>query len=156
MAHLAISQYTSIGRKRLNGYLQALKDHDVSANDSLIMYSVNCDNEDAAAIANILSTQKCDGIFAAVEKYAILTYEQCNKLNISIPRDVKVIAFSNLQTASLLNPSLTTITQPAFDIGKKSASILFSALDKKLSMQSHSTILKSTLIERSSTAIPVN
>lgn len=153
IAHLAISPYTSIGKKRLSGYLRALADNNIEAKESLILQCTNNDREDAIAIANLLSNKICDGIFAAVEKYAILVYEQCNILNISIPDEVKVIAFSNLQTAALLNPSLTTITQPAFDIGKQAAGILFNLLGKK-NQYSHpmTIVLKSTLIERVSTA----
>lgn len=152
IAHFAVSQYTSIGKKRLSGYLQALKDHDFDIEESLIMYSTNCDREDAAGIACILSEKKCDGVFAAIEKYAIVAYEQCHALNISIPEELKIIAFSNLHTAPLLNPSLTTITQPAFDIGREAAAVLFNILEKKRQQQPHSTILKSTLIKRASTA----
>ena len=42
-----------------------------------------------------------------------------------------MVAFSNLQTAELLNPSLTTITQPAFDMGKRAATWLFKILKTK-------------------------
>jgi LacI family transcriptional regulator len=153
IAHLAISQHTSIGKKRKGGYLQALADHNIPVDDSLIIYCSNSDGENAASIADLLLHKKCDGIFAAVEKYAITTYEQCNTLNIPIPQRVKVIAFSNLQTASLLNPPLTTITQPAFDIGREAARILFNALNKKIpSASPENIILKSLLIERDSTS----
>jgi len=40
------------------------------------------------------------------------------------------MAFSTLETAPILNPSLTTIKQPAFDIGKTAAEILFKGIDK--------------------------
>ena len=58
-------------------------------------------------------------------------YQACEELGLNIPGDVKVIGFSNLEIASLLKPSLTTITQPAYNIGEKAASILFDALKKK-------------------------
>lgn len=152
IAHLAISQYTSIGKKRKEGYLRALADHNIPADDSLIIYCSNWDEENEASIANLLLHKKCDGIFAAVEKYAITTYEQCNRLHINIPQQVKVITFSNLQTASLLQPPLSTVTQPAFDIGKGAAQILFNALHKKIRFAgSENIVLKSSLIERAST-----
>lgn len=93
-----------------------------------------------------------DGIFASVEKLAIASYHVCEELKIAIPEDIKVISFSNLETASLLNPSLTTITQPAFDIGKKAASVLFRSLERNKHVQlTETVVLNSTLIARAST-----
>jgi LacI family transcriptional regulator len=48
-----------------------------------------------------------------------------------IPKDLKIIGFSNLYTAALLNPALTTVTQPAFEIGKQAATILHKMIEKK-------------------------
>jgi len=61
----------------------------------------------------------------------VMVYHACRELGLDIPKDVKVISFSNLVTASLLNPSLTTIAQPAYDMGKEAATILFRRLEKK-------------------------
>ena len=104
-------------------------------------------------IKDVLTVEdRPDGIFAAVEKLAIVTYHLCEELNIKIPGDLKVISFSNLETASLLCPSLTTITQPAYDIGNKAAEVLFRILEKKrVKVPNENTVLKSVLIMRRST-----
>jgi LacI family transcriptional regulator len=156
-AHLAMSENISIGNKRRKGYIQALTDHNLPVDASLIIECVNDDKQDLAMIKNLLLQQKPDGVFAAVEQYALGVYEMCRQLNLSIPGDVKVICFSNLKTASFLNPSLTTITQPAFEIGKEAAAILFKALDKKtFQLKDESIVIKSTLVPRESTAKQAN
>jgi LacI family transcriptional regulator len=95
---------------------------------------------------------KPDGIFAAVERYAIICYELCEELGLNIPKDVKVISFSNLQTASLLNPSMSTITQPAFDIGREAAAMLLKKLEKKnFQLKDENIVFESKLIVRKST-----
>jgi LacI family transcriptional regulator len=48
-----------------------------------------------------------------------------------IPKDLKIIGFSYLYTAALLNPALTTVTQPAFEVGKQAATILYKMIEKK-------------------------
>jgi LacI family transcriptional regulator len=60
--------------------------------------------------------------------------------------------------AGMLNPSLTTITQPAYEIGREAAAILFRIIEKKgLQFLLEKTVLKSRLIERNSTkGEPVN
>ncbi len=89
--------------------------------------------------------------FATVEKLAISTYYVCNDIKLKIPQQIKIISFSNLRTASLLAPSLSTITQPAFEIGKESASLLFRMIEKKtFGNRIDKIVLKSSLIERDS------
>ena len=92
------------------------------------------------------------GIFASVEKLAVQVYHVCRELGLEIPRDVKVIGFSNLVTASLLSPALTTIAQPAYEMGKEAATILFRRLEKKhILTQDTRVILPAKLEVRSST-----
>ncbi len=154
IAHLGISRNLSIGNKRLKGYLQALQDGDLVVNDSLIVECSHENDIDMGLIRELFKNHQPDGIFASVEKYAIATYEMCRELNLSIPQDVKVIGFSNLQTAEYLNPSLSTITQPAYEMGKEAATMLFKALDKKMFMlKDEDIILQSTLIPRDSTRV---
>lgn len=153
IAHLMISESLSIGQKRMSGYVKALEDSGIKKDDALIGQCVNDDKEDYQLIENLLSEQKPDGVFAAVERYAILAYEACQNLGLKIPQDVKIISFSNLQTAALLNPALTTITQPGFDIGKEAATILFKALEKKkFQLKKENIVFASSLIARASTA----
>ena len=154
IAHLMISKNLSIGNKRMKGYLKALKDSGLPTDESLIINCTNNDEKDYELIRNLLQQkQRPDGIFAAVERYAIGTYEICRELKLSIPKDVKVISFSNLPLASILNPSLTTITQPAYEIGKEAASLMFKALEKKkFQLKDEHVIFQSALIQRESTA----
>ena len=105
-------------------------------------------------IRQLLSTGKSpDGVFACVEKLALNTYEVCGELDIQIPDKLKVVCFSNLRMAPLLRPSLTTIEQPAFEMGKKAAAILLRHLEKKRSVIANENIvIKSELLVRGSTA----
>lgn len=156
IAYLSISGNLSISNKRMDGYLDALKKYKIKHDPKLLLQCSSNDNEaNSKAIAGLLKRKsRPDGIFASVEKLAILSYHVCEDLKLSIPEDVKIISFSNLETAALLNPSLTTITQPAYDIGKEAAAMLFKVLEKKsMNFSDEKIILKSTLIKRNSTAV---
>jgi len=153
IAFLTISQKLSISNKRMNGYLETLKAHKIKQDNSLIL---KCDKDDANNTAQIRMLLKKknrpDGIFASIEQLALQTYIICEELNLRIPEDIKIICFSNLKTAGLLNPSMTTITQPAFEMGREAASILFKLVEKKgHHFLQEKTILNSTLIKRNST-----
>jgi len=153
IAFLSISQNLSISKKRLNGYLEALKKNKIERDNSLILNCTGDDKKNNNSIRKLLKRKnRPDGIFATVEKLAISTYEICEELKLKIPREIKVICFSNSQTADFLNPSLTTITQPAFEIGKEAATILFKLVEKKRHhFLLENTMLNSKLIVRNST-----
>jgi len=153
IAHLMFSESTSIGNKRLKGYVNAVQDNGLPLDEKMIVHCTNNDEQDYKLLEDLLKSKKPDGVFASVERYAILCYDVCNRLNLSIPNDIKIIGFSNLPAAALFNPPLSTIKQPAFEIGKEAASILFQALDKKMfKLKQENIVFKSTLIERNSTS----
>ena len=132
IAHLTISMSLSISHRRQEGYVNALRQWELPEDPAMV---VRCDGSEEETYQSIkelfLSDRRPDGIFASVEKLAVMTYHVCRELGLRIPEDVKVISFSNLVTASLLNPSLTTIAQPAYDMGKEAATMLFRRLEKK-------------------------
>jgi len=153
IGYLSISDNLSIGVKRMNGYLEALNKYDLKFKEENIVRCSGDDTENYEKIKELLSRpDKVDGIFAAVELFALNTYNVCKDLKIRIPEDLKVICFSNLHTAEFLNPSLTTIHQPAHEMGVMAAATLFKHLDKKkMPMLNENIIIKSNLIVREST-----
>lgn len=154
IAYLMIARNLSIGQKRMAGYRDALQQHGHSFEESLVINCSNDKEQNYQLIKNIITSENPpDGIFASVEHLAISSYYACKEQGLNIPGDIKIVSFSNLETAPLLNPSLTTITQPAYNIGKEAASILCKTLSKKNvnSEDDESVELKSELIEREST-----
>jgi LacI family transcriptional regulator len=153
IAFLSISNHLSISNKRMNGYADAIKTNGLSFENNLIVECSNDEAENKSILKKLLKSKKRpEAIFASVEKLALNTYEVCKDLKINIPNDVKVIGFSNLQTASLLHPSLTTITQPAYEMGREAASILFKIIEKRgYNLIMEKTTLKSEIIFREST-----
>ncbi len=158
IAFLSISPTLSISNKRLNGYLDALKKKNIKEEKNLVIECIGDEEKDAEAIRQLLIRKnRPDGIFAAVEKLAISTYAICEELGLKIPDDIKIICFSNLPTAAFLNPSLTTITQPAYEIGREAASILFKLVEKKKhNYLFQNNVLKSKLVERGSSVSSKN
>jgi LacI family transcriptional regulator len=151
---LSISTTLSISHQRLEGYKKALADHGTPLREADI---VQCSHD---PLANYLLLKEVmegldapDGIIATVEKLVTVIYLVCKDLGRNIPRQVKVIGFSNLASAMLLDPSLTTITQPAFEMGRAAARLLFDRLTTKdPAPPRQRMVIPSTLIVRNSTA----
>lgn len=122
--------YTSIERRR--GFQAALVSQRIPFSDDMVIECSDDMDKNYLLIKRLLSNRKRpDGIFASIEKYAITTYQVCKELKINIPREVKIIGMTNLRTAALLNPSLSTLSQPAFEMGRESASLLIKMIEKK-------------------------
>ena len=136
---------------RKQGFIQACKDNGLVVDDTWVL-ELNDDTIVEATLTNILSKPKRpDGIFSSVETLSLYPYKVCKELGIKIPDQLKFVSFSNMDAASFLVPSLTTITQPAFEIGKAAATALFQQLEKKKKgLLAPDTVLPSTLIVRES------
>ena len=159
IAFLAPFGSLAIISNRRNGYTQALRDNGLDTDPLCIVQCADNDRETMMILKDLLTTVRPDAIVGSVEKVTMQAYAACRELNVSIPDDVKVIGFSHLQIASLLNPSLTTITQPAYEMGRAAATALFKRLSKKIAEIDNEVIeLPSVLVERGSTlreSIPV-
>jgi len=151
IAFLSISNKLAIINMRLEGFNKALKETGIKTGAVKI-----CSNNEAECAKTIkkllMSKNRPDGIIASAEKLAAAVYTVSSEINLGIPADIKVIAFSNLQIASLLNPPLSTITQPAFEIGRTAATLLFKSLEKsKFNLKDERIVIPSLLIKRAST-----
>ncbi|MET3112333.1 LacI family transcriptional regulator [Pedobacter sp. CG_S7] len=152
IAYLVINKNLSIGKTRMQGYIDALGKYNIPFDDRFIVDCSNSYKENNAILKNMLKVLKPDGVFTSVERLAFATYYAAYDLGISIPNELKVIGFSSLEIAPLLNPSLTTVTQPATQIGIEAASLLFKMLEAPQSVDCNKkVVLNSKLIKRKST-----
>lgn len=152
VAFLTLPANVSIANRRKTGYLSALEKHRPAIAPQVIELTTK-DYQNRELLKELLQQPaRPDGIFAAIEKFAVNTYEVCKELDLRIPEEVKVISFSNLQAAALFDPALSTIIQPAYDIGREAANILFKLIEKKKLLPFEKTmVLPSQLVERAST-----
>lgn len=120
IAHLAGPPSLLITHNRLKGYLDALRHNNQPIDPQLI---VNCDTtlKNGLAGAKQLLEQtngEVDGIFAAIDMVAIGAMMAIKEKGLRIPDDIAVLGFANNQYAPLFEPSLTSIEQPAFEMGQ--------------------------------------
>jgi LacI family transcriptional regulator len=151
IAFLSLFDDLHIIKKRRDGFRQAIRES--ALNEGKVLYLTNDETSNKEKIQQMLSaTARPDAIVGSVEKVTMQAYDVCNTLGLLIPTDIKIIGFSHLQIAHLLKPSLTTITQPAFEMGKTASTILFKSLEKKnIAIAKEEILIPSVLIPRDST-----
>lgn len=149
---LSISTSLSICNKRAEGFKVALIEMKTGNIENSIVTCKGSNSEEYSQIKKLLTGKnRPDGIVASVERLAMTVYLICHENGISVPNQLKVVVFSTLVTAPILNPPLTTITQPAFEIGKTAAELLFKGIEKKeYNLADEYVELPSVLIERTS------
>lgn len=156
IAILSISGNLSISNQRFLGYRKALEEHGIPFDPANDIQCSATESDNYALVKTVLNrSRRPDAFIASVEKLTASVYLACRDLNLSIPGDVKMLCFSNLDTAMILNPALTTVTQPAYEIGREAAQILFRALGGKRSFRpaSDKIIIPSRLMIRESTQL---
>lgn len=141
---------------RFLGYKQALLDNQVPYDSSLVYLLNDMSFEEGEFYANqLLKNHKdVDGIFINTDLVAIGAISEFNKLGIKVPEQIKIVGFSNWFMSSVISPSLTTINQPGFEIGKKAFKILYKEIkDKKQKkvISYKDVVLETDLVIRAST-----
>ncbi|KQL55474.1 LacI family transcriptional regulator [Heyndrickxia shackletonii] len=91
-----------------------------------------------------------DGVIASNDIVATAVIHEALRMGKSIPNDIQIIGFDDIPHSSLLFPPLSTIRQPAYEMGREAAKLLMKLM-KNNQMKENSIQLPVTFIERSTT-----
>ncbi|MEP7268406.1 MAG: LacI family DNA-binding transcriptional regulator [Saprospiraceae bacterium] len=131
IAHISSPLVLSITKERLAGYKSALEKHHMPYDENLVRFCQFDSNEIKRIIIDLIKTEKPDALFTASDRLALSSYSAVIELGIRIPEDIAFVGFTNLNVAHLLDPPLSTVTQPAEDLGKEAAIILIDLIESK-------------------------
>ncbi len=92
-----------------------------------------------------------DGLFAINDPVALGAFLYFQDHDVQIPQQIGLVGFSDNPNAALVRPALTTINQPAYEIGKTAASILLDILSGKTRKNGKTITLETRLVVRGST-----
>lgn len=151
IAHFSGAQHTEVYKQRKEGYVAALKKYQLPVEESLILYSDLKAQEGWEMTQRLLEMPLApDAIFAANDTTAVSAIQCAKKLGLIVPDDLAIVGFNDDHLASIISPSLTTVSHPAFELGKIAASQLFAQQAKNEWVASSTTVLKTALIVRES------
>ena len=92
-------------------------------------------------------------IFAANDLVALGVLAAMRELGLRCPEDVSLAGFDDLEIASFTNPALTTVAQPAYQMGARAAALLFERLRGE-NLPAQHIVMNTSLKVRDSTAAP--
>lgn len=154
IAHITGSPSLSITKERLAGYLSALEKHNIPINEAMIKY---CNHggmileEIEKAVEELFSGRtKPDAIFTGGDRISTLCFGVLKKMK-PTKTPVGFTGFTNTNLADLFSPSLTTLRQPAFEIGQVATELLIQIIESKRPVTEFETrVLETELVIRES------
>ncbi len=130
LGHRRIAIFTgprnvSAARERLHGYLTALREADLPREAALICHTPFRPEGGYEAVAKILALADLPtAIFAASDVTALGTLRALHERKVRIPEDMAVVSFDDMPWAAALQPPLTAIAQPTYELGATAARLL--------------------------------
>lgn len=155
IAHVTNAPSLSITRERLEGYKAALKKYTLPFCDTCIQYCHHggmLEQEMEKAVTNLLALpDKPDAILAASDRLTMGCLRALIKHGIQVPQQMGIAGFTNTSLADMFHPGLTTVRQPAFEMGKCATEMLLQLIESKRPVTTFETrVLETELIIRES------
>lgn len=140
-----------ISKKRKEGYLDALKEFGVHQDNSLIKITDLTTEGNIKVAKDIVEMRpRPDAVFCMIDPVAVDVLTQWKSMGIKIPEDMALAGFTNNPTSAVVEPPLTTVSQPGYEMGKLAVSHLLDQLDGIASEDPISIVLETTLVPRKS------
>jgi DNA-binding LacI/PurR family transcriptional regulator len=142
---------TTTGRERLEGYRKALDEAAITHDPSLERIGSFREDSGQQLTNELLNLNPpIDALFTANNLMTLGALEAIHKRNLRIPEDIAIVGFDEMPWAALSAISLTTVTQPVYEIGSTAALRLFQRIENPSALTKQELVLAPTLRIRGS------
>ncbi len=152
IAHIGGPLNLKIYKNRQEGYCKALKESGIEIDESLIINNSLTRADGTLAIQKLTKNNDLpDAIFCANDLSALSSIIYLQGKGIKVPDEIAIIGFSNEPFSEVVTPSISTVKQPGFSMGKKAAELIIKQINNKKAKSNFETFIMPTeLIIRSS------
>lgn len=149
--HLSGPQNLELYIQRTKGYKAALEKYGMKVNEEFIFESTLMETDGVEAAEEILKLPLIDAVFSSNDTAAIGAMKHLKASAIKIPEDIAFIGFSNEPVSTVIEPSLSTVSQSDFEMGQMATKLLIGQIENKSEVKLIETkILQPKLIIRDS------
>lgn len=139
---------TKLSAERLNGYEKALIDNGLKIDkEKIFLQNYTIESGYQGTMALLMQTE-IDGVYCGNDLIAIGAIKALKEKNIRIPEEVKIIGFDDISISQYIDPPLTTIKQPIYQMGEEAVEMLISMIEEKSIKMTK--VLETILVERGS------
>ncbi len=152
IAHLEGPESLLICRERKKGYIDALKKHNITPDESLMIPAQNKD-EGILIMRELMQREIIpDGIFTVNDYVAAGSLVALKEAGFRIPEEVAIVGFTDdPNICTIVDPPLSSIHQPAYEMGQQAAKILLNYLISGIDNY-ETVVLPTNLVIRKSSA----
>jgi LacI family transcriptional regulator len=142
IVHITAAPKRNVYVDRLQGYKQALTDNKIKFKpENLIINNLSQEAGSAAAVALLKMNPRPDAVFVANDNCAVGCMIALKKAGIRIPQDIAFVGFNNDPVSKVIDPNLTTINYPGYEMGQVAAQHLINHLNGSIVTKTANTIL---------------
>lgn len=137
---------------RFQGYVKAIENFELELNENFVLNGDFTEQSGYEAIKNFMenSDDVPTAFFAANDEMAIGAIRALKEKGLEVPKDISIVGFDDILAASYIEPKLTTIRRPMYELGSFSAHMLFNLI--KRNIKGSNITLDVELVIRDSTA----
>jgi len=153
IAYISGPENIKLSNDRKRGYIDCLRDHDLRIRESLIVESdFSIQSGEYCAEFLLKLPTKPDAIYCVCDAVAFGVMKTLKRKRIQIPKEISVMGYTNEPVADLVDPPLTTVSQPIAEIGEKAVELLLKVIGKKLTIDENKILtLDTCMVVRRST-----
>jgi LacI family transcriptional regulator/LacI family repressor for deo operon, udp, cdd, tsx, nupC, and nupG len=142
-------------RQREQGYRKALDEYNIAFQAELVKYG-DSTMKSGKLLTHELLSQKIspDALFTGNNLITLGALQTIADIGLKIPDDIAIIGFDDMPWSSTLNPPLTAVKQPAYEIGRRAAELLYQRIcepgrpNVKIVLETELIIRKSTRLHK--------
>jgi len=154
IAHVSDAEDTSTGRERLKGYQEALVNAGIPVRDELVFRTTVDRIGGYRATQQVLALDPLPTAIFTVNNLTVVGAMQAlRERGLSVPKDMGLVCFDDVEHLAVLSPFLTVIDQPAETFGSLGAQLLLERIAGKAGPKSRRIVLQTDLIVRISCCI---
>ncbi|WP_046174884.1 LacI family DNA-binding transcriptional regulator [Domibacillus indicus] len=135
--------------ERFEAYKDVLGKYQIEMEKELIFVGESSFESGYKIAYQLLTTQDVDGIVVVNNTMSMGVYKYLKEENIQIPKKVSFLSYDDFNWMELTDPTITTIKQPSFEMGKAAAELLLEKLENK-SHEPKEICIESSIIIRNS------
>ena len=145
-------KHSFVTKDRELGFCAAIQSSELSLDEANILHSDLTSNGGVNAAMEIFARSVMPtAIFCANDDMALGVLGLASRRGIRVPEELSIMGFDDTRYAAIANPPLSTVFQPARDIGIGAAKRLLRAIDSPEDSAVKAEILPHRLVIRSST-----
>lgn len=130
IGHMAGQEGIALNRRRFEGYCDAMRDNGLEVEKKFHLHGGYREEDGRKGADQYLALDELpEAILAINDPVAVGLFSKFKEAGVRIPDDVALVGFSDTPAGALIDPALTTVYQPAFEMGQTAVTLLLKQFD---------------------------